>query len=586
MELANGEFALVAPPASTGVLLEQLPGGALTGLAPHLRGETQFFLLYRELGRYERSDGPATLVADDSYFRWEWPLAAPDTNTYVTHSWSNDATVVANSFRVFDTDGEEWSTATDSSGAAIAWAATIKEDAGVGVGFQDRFDHATGTRQVTSGWLSSIREVDGTCFDCLITTQLFQGIPTTTATFEREGNGPLLRTQSPSSDQIDGGPVPDECLPNFLIQNTAMGADDDCPLPLGVKLPPPPAGDSWYIRSNEVLSIRNGASQSRLCEGERAQWDLSTCNALYTLGYQAETYHDHLSILAFGVPCNEESVSAFGSCSDPRLHDELFDAALHFQLGYMDNDLHAHSQLTIVVGTNNSWISSLDSVQGNAGAAAILDGHARDLFAEVTDLKYITEGIAFGDQITFVVEGGNDIETEWDEDANSVWRGPEETLPWVRAWNEEWYEWADECGEPERCVIGAAMINFGAYFRDCDNSGCWDDRRTGTQYSHERWSPHQIYDVSWGGRNPDYVVDEVIPQQYVEGWGTYWRQLNDAARATLNPAIAFLGVLWGCNAATGPNAQPNAGEAYSDFASETGQRPPYLTEIHALDLSC
>lgn len=293
----------------------------------------------------------------------------------------------------------------------------------------------------------------------------------------------------------------------------------------------PPSSNSFYITSTDIA--KEGTTIEDFGSNDPA-------------GPSAQIF------LEFGAWCGLNGFFTYVSQVCTTLPNATM-AAEYFIDGYWLT--HANdTSVTIAVTLNNSRESgdgtTQDSMTNASNFNAAIEADDVTLASAINNYDQ-----AHGYSLAVYVAGGNDIETNF--------AGPTMALAWMTGF--------DNASE----VTGLNTYDTGAISNYCSSSSCWNQ----TSYDLNGWTPDDDFTVIWGD-----AFAYSTPEMYDTPWGYYYNDLDIAAIDSVGYAPAYTGVVWSCGVAG--ESEPNANQAYIDFANDVGQVPAYRMYLHDVAYNC
>jgi len=252
-----------------------------------------------------------------------------------------------------------------------------------------------------------------------------------------------------------------------------------------------------------------------------------------------------LVVLDLGAPCFDPNTLAWGtqlfisqSCTPNSRLQTLGDAWIR---GYETNPARTASlPLVLVAGTSNSLTAA---VPGNALTQQQMTAHGQAWFASLVG-PLASSHAALSAPVT--VWGGSDIE----QSSSGDWYEALRTRAWV-----DGYGAASAHAKPCAATSSGLMADYGDYIPN--QAG---------------WTIGDVAYVAWGA-----PVACAVPQIYVSQFATYWQSVNAWAQANGLGTLQFTGVM-----STPGTGYLAPADSWNALATASGQNPPYLTVIGAL----
>lgn len=256
-----------------------------------------------------------------------------------------------------------------------------------------------------------------------------------------------------------------------------------------------------------------------------------------------------LTVLAFGAPCFD-AMGVYGTqlfnTSICTTDDKLVPLAQAWLRGYQSTHGSGTPQAILVLGTSNSLTAGPDVLNG-ALTDAQMQASAQAWFANV--VQPVAAGLSGPAPVA--IWAGSDIE----QSSSGAWYGPGPSRIWVDAY-------------------GAAAAGSLSLSRHCSGNDPYRLADYGDNVLTGGWTNDDIYHVAWGA-----PVACALPQIYFPFMAQRWAALNQWAQANAKPAIIFTGPM----SRGGGGGTLSASDTWSQLAAATGQSPPYLTVIGALN---
>lgn len=256
-----------------------------------------------------------------------------------------------------------------------------------------------------------------------------------------------------------------------------------------------------------------------------------------------------LMVLAFGAPCFD-AMGVYGTqlfnSSSCTTDDKLVPLAQAWLRGYQSTHGSGTPPAILVLGTSNSLTAAPDVLNG-ALTDAQMQASAQALFANV--VQPVAAGLSGPAPV--MLWAGSDIE----QSSSGSWYGPGPSRIWVDAY-------------------GAAAAGSLSSTRRCSGNDPFRLADYGDNVLTGGWTNDDIYHVAWGA-----PVACALPQIYKPFMAQNWAGLNQWAQTNAKSAIIFTGPM----SRGGGGGTLSASDSWSQLAAATGQSPPYLTVIGALN---
>jgi hypothetical protein len=262
------------------------------------------------------------------------------------------------------------------------------------------------------------------------------------------------------------------------------------------------------------------------------------------------------ALLEIGGPCSSTSVQTYGSGA-PCLADSTVAYDVEwFMYGYavaaMPNQPHyGAGDVHLAVVTNNSHPGG----QENNNGADLFNALESQTYQYASSLN--NWAATFNNNVRFYVDGGSDIETQWDSPTAA------DSLPLAASFNSAWAS----------SGISLAFADNGAMYSSCASASCW------TSPSDHGWTMEQIYDANSGSTDANlaYVDDVSWPEIYDSQWPAYYADMDNAAIGAGQSSAQYDSILFGCSVGN----EPTPAKSEADFAAATGIQTD-VTSMHAL----
>ena len=256
-----------------------------------------------------------------------------------------------------------------------------------------------------------------------------------------------------------------------------------------------------------------------------------------------------LAVLDFGAPCFDAN-GLYGtqlftttSCTTD---DQLIPLAQAWLRGYQSTHGSSTPLAVLALGTSNS-LTGATTVPGHALTSAQMQASAQAWFSNFVH----PVAAALSGPAPVVVWGGDDAE----QSNSGDWYGPAPSRAWVDAY-------------------GAAASGSLLSTRRCAGHDPFRLADYGDNVLTGGWSNDDIYHVAWGA-----PVACAVPEIYIPVMAREWGALNQWAQTAGQAPITFTGPM----SEGGEGGTLSAADSWSQLASVSGQSPPYVTVIGALN---
>ena len=258
-----------------------------------------------------------------------------------------------------------------------------------------------------------------------------------------------------------------------------------------------------------------------------------------------------LTVLDFGAPCYD-ALGVYGtqlfnttSCTTD---DQLVPLATAWLRGYQSTHSSSTPLAILALGTSNS-LTGATTVPGKALTDVQMQASGQAWFTNVVQ----PVAAALSGPAPVVVWAGSDIE----QSNSGDWYGPGPSRAWVDGY-------------------GAAAASSLGSTRRCSGNDPFRLANYGDNVLTGGWSNADIYYVSWGA-----PVACAVPEIYIPAMAQDWARLIQWAQANGQPPVIFTGPM----SRGGGGGTLSAADSWSQLAGVSGQSPPYVTVIGALNAS-
>lgn len=344
-------------------------------------------------------------------------------------------------------------------------------------------------------------------------------------------------------------------LPTLPISGSASSNGTASPASVLV----PPQSSSYYVLQSDTTCA-------------------STSCPLYVAGVNEAP--DSLSVLQVGAPCGTNEFVLYAATNPCAPQVTAVGPVSVWADGFRNSPAHVNALGIVVIAANNSATNNSES---NDPVTAYENGfnfYTQILFESY--ILYFENAVLSPYGAAVEPVAGDDMET------GAGFQGPDTSLYWIDGFNAADTTHPDgpaAPGDPDTFPL----IDDGDSTNMCSDAACFQTGvLDGTGYGDPSpWTPWDVWAANWGILN-----DAGSPQVYDADRATDYADLDSAAVAAnppeqkpaASPLPVWEAVMFGCPSPSGQlqGDEPSASQSYVDFSSATNQKPPFLTDFHAL----